>query len=354
MLAEKLRSIFIYAGIDRFNYERITPKIYETNRIIITTFSAISTFLLVTFYIMTYFINAMRHNRNVYELGAIFSIALFICARFIAKRYNRVVISLVHIAVAAFYIYGILIGTVVSPEHAAVTFMVMLVFMPMLFIDRPLHAIIASAFYTTIFIFLCYRNKSPMIVSIDIVNVITFSILGMISGVVINHMKLRGYVVEQKLKEISRLDQLTQMNNRNAYELERDLVPSYARHHLTCIYIDVNDLHIMNNTMGHAYGDEMLKFVAEQIKRLFGKEFTYRTGGDEFVAFAPDTGDWEITQKITEMRKVIEEEGYNVAIGADCREVRGIDIEKLVNLAEIQMYRDKDRYKALHGSEKRD
>ena len=352
-MLEKIRNILLFTGVDRLNYELIKSKIAKTNRIVIVVFSAIATILLLIFFCLTFFIEVMQRNQKVYGLGMAFSILLFIFSKFIAKRYSSLVVSLVHVTVAAFYIYGILIGIFVSPEHTSVTFMVMLVFMPMLFIDRPIHSVVINTFYTLIFIILCYFNKDIHIASIDVVNAITFSVLGTISGIVVSHMKIRGYVVEQMLHEISRSDQMTQMKNRNAYELERTSVPNDARHSLACIYIDVNDLHIVNNTKGHDYGDEMLKYVAMQIKKLFGEEYTYRIGGDEFIAFAPDVSDWEVTQKTAELKRVVEQNGYYVAVGSKRKEVRNINLEALIKDAELEMYHEKDLYHEKCNSESR-
>ena len=349
-MLEKIQNILLYAGVERLDYERIFPKITRANRAIITIFSGIASVLLVVFYALTFVVKVMEPNRTVYGLGACFAVTLFVFAEFLAKRYPKLVIPLTHIAAAAFYIYGILIGTLVRPEQAAVTFMVMLVFLPILFIDRPIHSIVSIVFYVTIFIVLCYLNKDRSIIPTDVVNSITFSVLGMISGIVVNHMKLRGYVVEQILHEISRSDQMTKMNNRNAYEMERNSIPNYARKNLACVYIDVNDLKYINDTEGHESGDEMLKFVATQITQYFGKQHTYRIGGDEFVAFIVDpTSDWEITQRITELKHTIERQGYNVAVGSSVDRTKGIDIEKLVTQAEVEMYREKELYHEKHG-----
>lgn len=55
----------------------------------------------------------------------------------------------------------------------------------------------------------------------------------------------------------------------------------------TCCYLlmDVNKFKKVNDTYGHVTGDEVLRLVAEQLKRTFGnmQAFLARYGGDEFV-----------------------------------------------------------------------
>ena len=49
--------------------------------------------------------------------------------------------------------------------------------------------------------------------------------------------------------------------------------------------MDVNKFKKVNDTYGHVTGDEVLRLVAEQLKRTFGnmQAFLARYGGDEFV-----------------------------------------------------------------------
>ena len=251
---------------------------------------------------------------------------------------------LVYAAQFIFYTYGILIGTITDPEQKTVTFIAMLVFLPVLFIDRPFSSIFSTSIYIVVFIYLCFRNKTGAVLQNDVIDAIVFGTLGLISGTILNRMKVHGYILEQRLKEVSRFDQLTQMNNRNSYELTLSSIPDYANHILACIYVDVNGLHELNNKEGHASGDEMLKFVAEQIKLFFGEDLSFRVGGDEFVVFVPDTERYEIEQDLAEMIKYIEEEGYHVATGFEMASVHHLSLDSLIKTAESKMYQAKKQF----------
>lgn len=52
---------------------------------------------------------------------------------------------------------------------------------------------------------------------------------------------------------------------------------------LSCIHIDVNCLHELNDTKEHQARDEMLGFVAHVLRDALGREDTYRIGEGEFV-----------------------------------------------------------------------
>jgi diguanylate cyclase (GGDEF)-like protein len=90
------------------------------------------------------------------------------------------------------------------------------------------------------------------------------------------------------LEELTLTDPLTGLGNRRG--LERDLARAMLRsrrldHPLTLLYMDVDELKIVNDRFGHAAGDETLRVVGN-VARSCSREGTdtgYRVGGDEFV-----------------------------------------------------------------------
>ena len=52
---------------------------------------------------------------------------------------------------------------------------------------------------------------------------------------------------------------------------------------------DVDGLKLVNDTLGHAAGDDLLRAAAWVLRRsLREQDLLFRIGGDEFVAFLPD------------------------------------------------------------------
>jgi diguanylate cyclase (GGDEF)-like protein len=92
----------------------------------------------------------------------------------------------------------------------------------------------------------------------------------------------------QDLEELTLTDPLTGLGNRRG--LERDLAKAMLRsrrldHPLTLLYMDVDDLKVVNDRFGHGGGDETLRVVGN-VTRSCSREGTdsgYRVGGDEFV-----------------------------------------------------------------------
>ncbi|MCR4745791.1 MAG: sensor domain-containing diguanylate cyclase [Lachnospiraceae bacterium] len=91
---------------------------------------------------------------------------------------------------------------------------------------------------------------------------------------------------EEKLINKSRTDELTGLLNRRAYEediYEHNDIPDHE--YFVSISLDVNGLKVVNDTLGHAAGDELLIGASQCMKRCLGSYGKiYRTGGDEFIA----------------------------------------------------------------------
>lgn len=94
--------------------------------------------------------------------------------------------------------------------------------------------------------------------------------------------------LQQSLNTMSNLaytDIMTGVNNKGAFE--RDLEGVYKtcrknQEQFALIVADVNDLKHINDSEGHNAGDELIKGVAAELMKVFGKRNTYRVGGDEF------------------------------------------------------------------------
>lgn len=90
------------------------------------------------------------------------------------------------------------------------------------------------------------------------------------------------------LEALTLTDPLTGLGNRRA--LERELARTMLRsrrldHPLSLLYMDVDDLKLVNDRFGHAAGDATLRALGQAVRGCSreGTDSGYRVGGDEFV-----------------------------------------------------------------------
>ena len=148
-------------------------------------------------------------------------------------------------------------------------------------------------------------------------------------------------------------DSLTELYNRNRYELDKPRLSSEAAGSLACLFVDVNGLHELNNTQGHAAGDRMLRAVADEIRRRFGAGHAYRLGGDEFVVFVLDAPEESTARHTEEMSAALERSGYHVSAGFAWEAAPVQNIEALIKRAESRMYDNKREYYSNSANDRR-
>ena len=102
-------------------------------------------------------------------------------------------------------------------------------------------------------------------------------------------------------------DALTGVRNKHAYndaeaELNRRLTVD-GDTEFAIVSLDVNDLKRMNDTKGHAAGDQLLKDACELICRIFAHSPVFRVGGDEFVVISRGRDYRHIESLIAELKR---------------------------------------------------
>ncbi len=97
----------------------------------------------------------------------------------------------------------------------------------------------------------------------------------------------------ENLSKLTVTDSLTQLANRRYFENQLGLeVKRLSRHGqgLSMLMLDIDDFKKLNDTFGHAAGDEFLKQIARILKEMArATDLVARYGGEEFVIVAPDT-----------------------------------------------------------------
>lgn len=73
----------------------------------------------------------------------------------------------------------------------------------------------------------------------------------------------------RKVRKLSNEDQTTGLQNRNAYDKFLTDIQSRSFDSLSCVFVDVNGLHEVNNKYGHKVGDKMLLIVANALQQEF-------------------------------------------------------------------------------------
>ncbi len=149
-------------------------------------------------------------------------------------------------------------------------------------------------------------------------------------------------------------DSLTEALTRRAFKQEADQLISLAlrhQHDISCIVLDVDHFKSVNDTHGHAAGDEVLKNVAATCKgALRAGDLLGRLGGEEFAILLPHVdreGALAVAEKVRALiaAQTVDTGEQRLSVtasfGVSALSIIGKDIETLLAQADAAMYKAK-------------
>jgi diguanylate cyclase (GGDEF)-like protein len=178
------------------------------------------------------------------------------------------------------------------------------------------------------------------------------SVLGQFSAVAA--LNLRNAVLLRHVQDLAEHDALTGAANRRMFQhtLEQTLdarAPVGEEERITAVlFLDLDDFKIVNDTMGHAAGDELLVAVTDRVRGLVRQgDLVARLGGDEFAILTDDDPDLRRSRAMAErlvrdLRVPYVLGGGTVtvtaSIGIASARDAGSDAQEVVRNADVAMY----------------
>lgn len=156
-------------------------------------------------------------------------------------------------------------------------------------------------------------------------------------------------LAKQQAENLAHTDELTGLYNRRAFFIfgEQALNQALrATQSVSLVMFDVDHFKQINDTYGHAVGDQVLRVIAQTIRPLIREtDILARIGGEEFVVLMPGA-DWVAAKQLAErLRSAISQAEladatihFTASFGITSSENQLMSLEKLLSTADQGMY----------------
>lgn len=343
----------MYAGLEKREFDELLGEARDENGHFVTIYASMTSLVFALCLLVSILAGGqLVINRPIYTAMIVISLFIYASARTVMKKRPALSTWLSILFIYAMYAYAFTVSLLHS-DMQGVAAVAMLLVMPAVFYYPPVYMIASTLIAGTVYCLLSARMKMPSIAMLDLWNMLFFGIIAILLSVFQMRVKFRLLWQKRQNRLLSETDLLTGAKNRNCYENRRERYAEACTKSLTCVYVDANGLHEMNDTKGHAAGDRMLQAVADAIIEQFGVENTYRIGGDEFVALCADIEPEDARERIRGIIRKVGEAEYSVSVGAAAQNIHELDIQALIKEAEQYMYKEKRKYYEQSGHDRR-
>lgn len=284
-------------------------------------------------------------------LAVVFT-ALYLWCLFGLERRRRMVLP-------TFYLIGFLLlymasimGTYLGQNANATTVLLLILVLPLFVIDKPWRLHVFFGIMTAIFCVMDYSVKlNRELMKLDIANCVAFYLLSVAISRQAIKTRLADIIIKHELKQQRDMDMLTKLNNRGSFERIVERYLHESNQNAVLMLMDIDDFKRVNDTLGHAKGDQLLQQVGEYLKAAFRSGDTVsRLGGDEFIAFLPAVTDMgvikekvdSLLQKISEISLAQERScPVGASVGLAQYPEDGCSFEDLYKQADAALYHAK-------------
>lgn len=151
-------------------------------------------------------------------------------------------------------------------------------------------------------------------------------------------------------------DQLTGLFNRSFFDAEIERMKSSRHYPVSIVMADIDGLKLINDSFGHAAGDQLIRRAANVLRESFRcEDVVARIGGDEFAAILPTADEPVVKEAIRRVLSLLEEinladDEYVVSISLGSATAENADqFGEAMRLADSRMYYYKKRRKAQYS-----
>ena len=198
---------------------------------------------------------------------------------------------------------------------------------------------------------------SRILILVTLITVLAFATVLILQLRKTSTIKLEAEKATSRLfQSMANIDSMTGIRNKYAYsEYERMLNSRIKEEELggklAVLVCDINGLKHVNDTLGHAAGDQLIKDASNLLCEYFDHGAVFRVGGDEFTIILHEKGFETMNEDLAAINHVIEDNiaKEKVVVSIGCSVLRDEDkqLHDAFERADQRMYERKKELKAM-------
>ena len=295
-----IRNYFFYCGIEKDEYNAVKKDAYVSNYVIWRLLHVLMVAAFAFLYLSSLVNDLLESNKIFYLVALAYSVIASILF-FIMKKDSLIAQLVIYLSISLLFVFACLI-TQNKPEIPATTFIALILIAPIFMIDKPFFMTFELIAASTVFLIWMYNVKPFEIWEMDLINVVIFTIVGIVLNIIANSVRIKEFVLTRKINIQKDTDELTGLMNNGALTREIQAVLDNKNSNKGILFMmDVDHFKHINDTFGHDVGDNVIVQLGNLIGKKFVKdEIAGRFGGDEFIVFIEKTDDRELARSIAE------------------------------------------------------
>lgn len=318
-----IESIIIFLETNNIGfpeYKAIRSKIEQQNTEMLSLIAITFFFCLSILHLLSLGIDTFRIDRALYFIGIIGIFILRILSEESIEN-NKINPKLVGYAKILFFAYGIADGIILHPTTSSLVFILMLVAIPILFIDRPIIIITETIMAAASFIFACLIFKTGDALASDLVCTALCGFIAIIVGCHLSHYRCKALDGEQKVHTLlfgvgNNIDSAPKAKDDATCKSLSKLSPLSFEGKLSCICLDTNDICLLDPSQDPKPRTKMLSSVSSIVHELFDDDHIFSHTSKKFIIFATNVTQDKLDVLTNQLNHHIQKAGYSARVNS--------------------------------------
>ncbi|MCI6914491.1 MAG: bifunctional diguanylate cyclase/phosphodiesterase [Lachnospiraceae bacterium] len=229
----------------------------------------------------------------------VYLIAVYLILRYLIKKPQNHATLLLYIVQAPIIIISILMGTVWDSKTQMVTYLMLVILMPLFILDNPLRQSCITILYTVMACFLSYLVKDNALFKLDLIHLVGFTLASLLANLYILAERIDG--VEDNVRSTFRAEHDISTGLKNRYALKKQ-EGTYLDSPLTVMLIDIDYFKFFNDMYGHNVGEEIFKVFAKAVSDVFKPENCFRYEEAAILVLLKNTSEQNVLHKLDQVK----------------------------------------------------